>query len=439
MPAQTHPLASSKLFLCKYTVDSFILINGTERIELDHSNILSIEYLNDYEFNVRAVLKVSLRVDVRRRIWILRNKRDINVKFELSKFGMDIESESGSTGSETVWNQEFKLYLSDDEEATDTSAMEARVDMNEGGAFAFNDTSAENYFETQNMIDVYLFDQRFLDASNAIFNNVFTEGLLQQCVGRILTETKHDRVLMSKFENDEVYKELLIPANPTYKTLIYLDQYYGFYKTGAIIYYDLDTVYILNSNGKVTAKKTGEWPFTTIYVTSLDDSSPGNGMFRMDGEQMFYCSVNEMNVNPQKFAEENNETHGTETTFVVTDDIVIDKSTANQSKVGNQNNNISYTKKDDNKFIANIARARKEENECSMYISGENLDITAFTPNKEYQMVFDETSKQNNYGNYKYRLAYAYHILKPSSEQYMDSSHRIVLKKRAEDEGASIE
>lgn len=439
MSEQLHPLASSNLFLCRYVVDNFILINGAERIELDHSNILSIEYLNDYEFNVRAILKVSLRLDVRRKIWILRNKRDINVKFELSKFGMDIESESGSTGSETVWNQEFKLYLSDDEESTDTSAMEARIDTNEGGSYSFNDTESENYFETQNMIDVYLFDQRFLDASNAVFNNVFTEGLLQQCVGRILTETKHDRVLMSKFENDEVYKELLIPANPAFKTLIYLDQYYGFYKTGAIIYYDLDTVYILNSNGKVTAKKDGEWPSTTIYVTALDDSSPGNGMFRRDGEQMFYCSVNEMNVNPQKFTEENNETHGTEAKYVVTDDIVIDKSTANQSKIGNQNSNIAYTKKDDNKFIATIARARREENECSMYISGENLDIAAFAPNKEYQMVFDETSKQNNYGNYKYRLSYAYHILKPASEEYMESSHRIVLKKSAEDEDASTE
>ena len=32
---------------------------------------------------------------------------------------------------------------------------------------------------------------------------------------------------MNKFDNDETYYELLIPANPLYKTLLYLDEYFG--------------------------------------------------------------------------------------------------------------------------------------------------------------------------------------------------------------------
>lgn len=428
-----HPLESSKLFLCRYSVDSLVLMKGEERVELDNSNILSIEYLNDYEFNIRAMLKISLRLDVRRKIWILRNKRDITVKFELSKFGMDIESDKGTTTAETVWNQVFNVYLPDEEESTDTSAMEQRINMNDKSGDASNDLSSESYFETQNTIDLYLFDQKFLDSSNAVFNNVFTKDLLQNMVARILTETKHDRILMSKFENDKVYEELLIPANPAYKTLIYLDQYYGFYKTGALIYYDLDTLYILNSNGKVTAKKPGEWPTTAIYVTALDSSSPGNGMFRRDGEQCFYCSVNEMNVNAQRFSDTNNETLGAEAKYVVSDDLTIDIANANQSYTNQRNEKIAYTKKDDNMFISSITKARMEENEGALYISAENLDIAAFTPNKEFQIIFDETLKQQNYGQYKYRLAYAYHYLKPESDQYMLSSHRIVLKRRASD------
>jgi hypothetical protein len=282
------------------------------------------------------------------------------------------------------------------------------------------------------MIDIYLFDQKLLNASNLVFNNVFTEDLLQSCVSRILTETGHDRVLMSPFENDEVYEELLVPALPAFKALIYLDEYYGFYETGAMIFYDVDTLYILNTNGKITAKKVGEFPSTTVYVTSLDYSSPGNGMFRRDGEMSYYCSINEMNINPQCFSSSNNETLGSEAKYVVSDDTTINLSTANQSYTNQRNESISYTKKDDNKFISNIARARREENDCALYISAENLDIAAFTPNKEFQVVFDETAKQEKYGNYKYRLAYAYHYIKPVSGEYMDSSHRIVLKKRAE-------
>lgn len=428
-----HPLKDSKLLLCRYSVENLILMVGEENISLDHSNVLSIEYLNDYEFNIRALLKISLRIDVRRRLWILKNKRSITAKLEVIKFGMDIESEQAITTPETLWNQEFAIYFPDEEEATDTGVTEQRIDINEGGAYSSTDTSSENLFEADNLIDLYLFDQKFLDASNTTYNEVFTKNILQTCVARLLTATKHDRVVMSPFENDEEYEELLCPAGPAYKSLIYLDQYYGFYKTGAIIYYDIDTLYILNSNGKLTAKKEGEYPTTVFYVTALDYSTPGNGMFRREGENCFYCSINEMNINSQKFADNNNEIKGTEAKYVISDDINMDLSSANQSYTKQRNERIAYTKKDDNKFIANIVRARREENEIVLYITGENLDISAFTPNKEYQICFDQTSKQLKYADYIYRISYSYHMLKPESDQYMVSSHRIVLKKRAED------
>lgn len=423
-----------KILMCKYQVLNFILMCGEERIETDPSNILSIEYVNDYEFNLRAILKVNIRVDVRRKIWILKNKRNLSVKFELCKIGQDVEGEAYNTGSETVWNKEFVAYFNDEEEATDTAMLEERVGMNEGTAFASNDIDTENYFESQNMMDLFLFDQKFLNASKTTYNTVFTKNTLQSCVARLLTETKHDRVLMSRFENDEIYEELLVPANPSYKNLIYLDQYYGFYKTGAMIYYDVDTLYILNTNGKITAKQPDEWAETCFMVSAMDLATPGNGMIRREGEKRYYVSINEMDINPQNFSIQNNVNEGSEAKIVITDDIAIDIGAANQSYIDQRNERIAYTKKDDNKFTANITKARMEENECSLFITGNNFDIKAFTPNKEYQVIFNETSKQQRYGQDKYRLAYAYHYIMLESDSYMTASHRVILKKRASDE-----
>lgn len=428
-----HPLNSSKIYLCKYAA-SIVLMLGEERIELDHSNILSIEYLTDYDFNIRSIIKVGIRVDIRRKLWILKNKRSVVAKFELVAFGMDTEEENVITTPKTVWNQNFSVYFNDEEESTDVKAMEQRISKNEGSSFAINDISEENYFESQNTLDLYLFDQSLLNSSNKICNTVFTKNTLQMCVARLLTETKSNRVLMSRFENDEIYEELLIPANPLYKTLIYLDQYYGFYKTGATIFYDVDTLYILNSNGHVTAKRENEWTQTTIYVTELDASTPGNGVFVRDGELTNYCSINEMNINPQKFSIANNESVGSEAKIVITDDTTVDLTDADQSYINQRNEKVIYTKRDNNKFAASIIKARMEENECVLYISGDNLDIRAFKPNKEFQVVFDETSKQQKYGTTKYRLAYAYHYLKLESENYYSSSHQIILKRRASTE-----
>lgn len=426
---------SDKLFLCKYRVPTLVFMMNDQKILMDASNVLSIEKLDDYEFNLRSILKLSLRIDIRKKLWIMKNKRNIVCKFELDRVGIDNTSETFLTGSEEIWNEEFGIYFNDEEEASDTKVMEARIAKNEGTDFVANDIETENYFESQNILDVYLFNRSLLNASNNKFNDIMTEGVLQDFVGKLLTVTKHPRkVLISKFENDEVYKELLCPSLPAYKALSYLDQYYGFYKKGSIIYYDVDFLYIINANGKMTAKRDGEWSETTILAKTLDESSPGDGMLRKDGEKTFYISINDSNINPQNFANNTNANIGSEAKVVVTDDITIDMAEATQSYVDQRNEQIVYKTKGDNKYLSNMIKARMEENDCILYISGDNLDIDSFRPNKIYQIVFEETSKQQKYGKYKYRLAYSYVMLKAESEEYMKSSHRFVLKRAPEDD-----
>lgn len=428
---------SEKAYLCKYRVPLLVFMKEDQKIQADASNVLSIEKLDDYEFNLRSIIKISMRLDVRKKIWLMKNKRDITCKFELDRVGMDNTVEDYNTGSELIWNEEFGIYFNDEEEATDTRIMEERIAKNEGNDFSTFSIDSENYYESQNMLDVYLFPKKLLNASNNVFNDVLTEDTLQQFVGKLLTITKHPpKILISRFENDEVYKELLCPALPAYKALIYLDQYYGFYKKGSLIYYDVDCLYIINRNGKLTAKREGEWAETTIIATKLDSSMPGNGMIRKQGEKKFYAMVPENNINPQKMSDQKNAELGSEAKIVVTDDITVDIASADQSFIDQRNEQIAYKSKDDNKYSADMIKARMEENECVLYISGENLDIGAFTPNKTYNVVFEETSKQNKYGQYKFQLSYQYVIFRVESDQYMTCSNRITLKRAPAEEGS---
>ena len=420
------------VYLCRYQIASLVFMLQDEKIEMDPSNVISIEKVDDYEFNIRSILKVSLRLDTRKKLWLLKNKRDIICKFELDKIGMDRESEEFNTGNDNAWNLEFCIYFNDDNEAIDTNTFESSLIKNEDDDFASNNINDENYFESQNTLDVYLFTPKLLNASKKIYNEVYTTGTMQQFVGRLLTATGHPKVLMSRIENSEVYSELLIPAYPAYKALIYLDQYYGLYKTGAIIYYDIDLLYVLNSNGKLTAKQENEWVETTFLISAMDNSTPGNGMVRKPEEKVYYINIPETNISPQKPSIAKNESLGSEAKIVISDDTTIDIAEANQSYMDQRNEFIRYIRKDDNKYTTSILKARMEENECMIYINGDNFDINAFTPNKLYQLVFEETSKQELYGKYKYRIAYAYHFIRAETESHMVSSHRIVLKKCAE-------
>lgn len=418
----------SKISMCKYIVQNFVLSVGSEFLKLNNQNILAIEYCNDYEFNIRSILKVSLLLDVRQKIWIMKNKDKILAKFELDKIGMDVETENYNTSTQNVWNEIFSVYFSDDEETSDVNIMEERVSMNEGEEFVGNKIQTENYFESQNTLDIFLFNHSLLNASNTLFNKVITKDTMRQIVGRLLTQTKHKKVLISPIENDEVYEELLVPANPSYKGLIYLDQYYGLYKKGAMIFYDVDYLYILNTRSGITARRPNEKAETVFLVSGLDSAVPGNGIIQRELESINYINVNDGNVNPKKFSIINNEQVGSEAKMVISDDITIDVLEANQSYIDQRNESIIYSRKNDNKYYADIVKARMEENECALYITGDNFDISAFTPNKMFQIVFEDTSKNKEFGNRLYRLVYAYHMIKAESD-YMVSSHMITLKK----------
>lgn len=426
-------------FLCKYQVKTLVFMKDDEKIEMDASNVLSIEYLADYDQNIRAILKLNLRMDVRKKMWILKNKRDIICKFELCKIPMDMDVEKFKGTPATVWNDEFGIYFNDQDESIDTSLLAQRLQLNDVEHPDINDIETENYYESQNILEVFLFNQKLLNASMKTYNHILTKDTLQQLVARMLTETKHPKVLISKFENDEVYEELLVPALPLYKAIGYLDQYYGFYKKGAIIFYDVDVLYILNANGKMTAKRDDEWYRTTFLVTRIEGSTPGNGMVRREGEGIHYLSYPEQNVTPKRFSIINNAQLGSDTKLVITDDVDMDDLEADQSYIEQRNQTIIRQHKDDNKYSADQLNARMEEAETVLYLTGDNMDINAFCPNHEFNCVFDDQTKQDKYGVPKYRLAYCYHYIKLESEGFMSASHQVILKKRSEGDGGGEE
>lgn len=417
------------LYLCKYQLPNLIFIKDDEKFECEPSNIIAIEYLNDYEFNIRSVLKVTLQIDIRRKLWIMKNKRDIICKLELNKIGMDLDIEQFITNPEEVWNLEFGVYMNDDDENSDIDSLERRLEQNDEDTPYMNEIETESYYESQNILDIYLFNQDLLNSSKKVFNGVFTKDTIQQFVGRILSETNHKKVLISSMENNEVYVEELVPALPAYKALAYLDQYYGFYRKGSVIFYDCDYLYIINANGKVTAKREDEWAETTIIVNRLMDATPGDGMIRIENEKRFYVSVNEFGVQAKKPSIDQNVELGAEAKLILIDGIEIQYDEADQSYVDQRNESLIYMRKADNKFTLDMITARMEENECILYLSANNLDISAFTPNKTFKFVFDDETKQLKYGEMRFRLAYAYHMLKAESTLFMSSSHRCIFKR----------
>lgn len=419
----------TNLFLCKYIVRALTVLNGEDQLTFDSSNLLSLEYICDYDQSLFAILKLSLRVDTRKKIYLLRNKRKIRVKLEIDRLGMDMEVELAKTNPEPIFSEVFAVYFNDDDENLDAENLSERLAVNESGnEDGLTDINAENYYESQNALEMYLFNADLLKASRYSSNKVYTETTLQNVIGQLLTESGHRDVLMSRLENFTSYRELLLPANPAYRNLLYLDQYFGLYKAGATVFYDLDVLYILNTAGKVTAKRKDEWTETCFLIPELEQSLPGNGMVRYPDEKIFYPTVSEQNVKHQKVSIMKNISDGSRTKIVLSDGTEIIDLKADQEFIDSQNETVTYVKKE-NQFTETILRARMEENDGIVLISANNLDIDAFKPNKLFKLVYDDPIKSKLYSGVTYRLAYAYHCIRIESEQFSSCSHHLILKR----------
>ena len=418
----------SIVYQCKYQVPGLMFATEDEKLVFDSSNIVRVEKHDDYDFNIRTILKVSLRIDMRKKLWIIKNKRDIVCTFEFDKIAMNTETEEFISTPQKIWYDEFSIFLTDDDESIDITAMEQSLQLN-GDQELPIEAGDEDYLESENILNVFLFQKSLMNASNKTVNAVFTRDNIQNMAAQLLTETGHKRVLISPMENTKIYEELLVPAFPCYKALMFLDQYFGFYKTGGMIYYDVDTLYILNTNGKCRAKQQDEWPETMFIVTESPRSLPGNAMVIRPNEKVFYCNIAEASLNVQNYANTMNEKYGSTAKIVVTDDTTINTAEAEQDYIDQRNTTYAYITKEDNQFTADIMKARMEENQANVMINANNLDIQAFTPNKTFKLTFDDTTKQEKYGKYVYRLSYAYHIMVMESGYFYSSKHRIVLKR----------
>lgn len=411
------------VYICMYRIGSLIFSLGSERIEMNHSNILFIEKVDLFDTHLRSILKLKLRVDMRQKLWIVRNKTKISCKFELDKFGMDPEINEEVTGDQYVLNSEFSIALTDDDAAIDTDTLEDVMEASTNDTFNVNDIHDNDYLQGETVFDVYLYNTKLLAASKKLLNKVYTSGTIQTMATQCLGESGHRHVLMSPFENSNSYSELLLPELSGYQALVYLDQYYGFYQRGASIFYDVDALYIINPNGLITAKRPNEWAEVNFLVTARDNSSPGNGMVYKPNQNKFYINVPEENVDPKRPKEAKDIQYGDGVRLIITD------STGVAGGGGSFGALHGYQRSTDNVFSATIAKARMEENDSILFISGNGFDINAFTLNKSFKVIFENPTKQKKYGNNRYRIAGAYHYMVLQTDQYLKSTHVIMLKK----------
>lgn len=377
----------SELKFYRYQVAEFyILVNG-ETLECPTHELSDISIEEDYESSVYPVFKVEMILPEERYYLVMKNKTTVKFKIRIQKYYVSPGNNDRSMVRDYV-NDTFSLIM-DDEDFDDEMPDQVNRSTTE-------DTDSFEMRENAKT-ELYLYRDEVSSAMKKQTNEVLNGVNLTTAVGLIASNAGLKNILMSPMENQQTYSQLILPPLTVHKAIQYLDSQYGFYKSGAVIFFGLKTNYILNFKGGCTAYENGEYQQTTLLVSSdLGGTSLESGMVMRSGNQYYvYWKASDVKVGNQSIT--NDVLYGNNVNVVDSSTTGITKAQSTAVTTKGVSNTATIKNETENQWMSNTYVAQTNSN--NVVLSGQisNVDLDAFTPNKKYQIVFEDTCLTNKY------------------------------------------
>lgn len=226
-----------------------------------------------------------------------------------------------------------------------------------------------------------------LNASKKVCNYVLSSANMLDAVSVVLSQSGAVKPLVSPFDNSTSYSELVLLPQQTIPQLKYLNSFFGFYKEGAQIFFDLNYTYILRNTAKCTAYVTNEIQTVVfcVYDTSHGETAKIGSKADLPTKTA-YIGLSSINCMVENLSTTANEYMGTNATIINNDGNV---STAT-SGTGNAYNVLSVTSH--NNYLSSELSLRMKELSCVVYLNLQNVDLNLLTPNKTFRIMSTDTN-----------------------------------------------
>jgi len=378
----------------KYTIESMDILfpEEIEPTKINPNFIKGILLEHDFDNDYFPVFKLSVSIEPKVYFKILSNKLKVRFRIRMQKYSYDVNKDFQF--KKDVFNTVFCVFMDEDTPYFDEKSY------NESKKVERSEITPR---DLSNIYSFYLFKESDLDNSKKIVNNVITSSTLIDTVVYLLSTCGMRNVLMTPLENKKVFKEILLPPLTLLNNLLYLNQQYGFYTKGALIFFDLMAMYIIDCNSKCTAFQKEEYKRTIFTIKELTDPNiftPGS--FVSDIEKENYINITPDNINIYSNSVVADQIIGNN--FIIIDpkqgSVQNIKPETVQRGVGTYQvlvNNYG------NEYSNNDVKNRKIENNTVININISDFDMEAVTPNKEFVFIFDNSKINSTYSG-SYRL-----------------------------------
>jgi hypothetical protein len=381
----------------KYTVNSFYILFPDEKDPtiVDPSFVNSISIEKDFDQNFFPILKLAVSLKPSLYFKIIKNKLNIKFKFRLQMYAS--QDDTAFTFKYNIIDDVFCVYLDEDTPFIDEKLYNASKDVQ-------NADTGVILTDLKNDYTFYLFKESDIQETKKILNTIITKANMTDTLTYLLVTNGFKNILMSPLDNISVYSEILIQPITLIGNILYLEQQFGLYNKGVLLFFDFDRLYILERGSKCTAWSLDEFKQTVFMIKdSLNASVNSPGSYIDKDAKVFYINVLKNNYQTINRSVVHDQTDGNNL-------IVINPMDGNTDQIDSktiQRGSGTYkvvTNKYINKMQVKTEMTTRNENSSQISVNVYDFDITSLSPNKEFKFIFEDSKINTEYGGI-YRMS----------------------------------
>jgi len=389
-------LLSTESTIYRYRVVTMdLLIPEEDPIQIPTAEIEGFAIEKAFDTDYFPILYFGLRLTPTKYFKIIKNKN--TAKFRIR---IDVEVFDPITGETStpimLFNDLFCLITNDETEDISEELHKQTVET------VGNENDMEFY---SRVYEMYFFKEKDLNISKKIINDVVTSDNMQNIVTYCLASSGASKVLMTPFNNKSTYKEVIIYPVPLIQNIKYLEEQYGFYNYGSLLFFDFDKTFLIDKRAEATAYQTMEYTSVKINIfDTINSNSISSGSYKNDEEKNYTIQVSENNIRMNTLSTINDQTIGNKLLVIDTKKNSVNSINPNVNQLGSGTERVVL---DDysNRFTSEAAKHRKIEESFIINVGLSDVDITCLTPNKKFILLF-ENSKINGIRGGYYRLSH---------------------------------
>lgn len=400
----------------KYKIESMdILFNNGDIEHIDSGMITHLYIEKDYDnlyfpiLNVAAVMTDELYDRI--------NKENETVQFRLKILKNLYDQQNTFLKYELFCNKTFRCFMDKQNIIRDNEQYKDKEETEK----------SDSANKRSNSRNFYLFLDDVINCKK-VLNLSVSDADITDLIIHLFNECNVEKLLMSKLDNRERIKNLILPNGNIIETINYINNNNGLYKKGMLLFFDLDCAYLIDKNTRCTSWRKNEVRVTHIHISnqkSTDSQLAGQFTDKDRKQCHVFAHTDRVEVTNKNIL--NDQLNGNSVTIIDAKNNKVTNIDSDLTQIGKANKNILNVNSN-NQFIASTLETRMKENECISTMSFIGVDIDVFTPNKELLITYEDVSLNKKYGG-DYRISKVTATLKKDAEELVGEI-QITIKKQ---------